>query len=323
MTKPEFIEALNRMGSDRIPFLFIIDFEFNEPIVIPLNEVDPRAILYALPGFDNSGARSLSSVPTILRKHPIAFQQYEQKFEKVFAHLCHGDTYLTNLTLKTEIGLSGDLADVFYAAKAPYKLLYKNQFLVFSPECFVRIRNGKIYTYPMKGTIDAAIPDARSVILQSPKELAEHVTIVDLLRNDLSQVASHVEVSRFRYIEKIMTNQKNLLQVSSEIRGVLPENFRSGIGSILATLLPAGSVSGAPKPRTTKIIASAEVEPRGYYTGIFGVFDGTDLDSGVMIRYIERRGDKYFYRSGGGITAQSSVEQEYQEVLDKVYLPIE
>jgi para-aminobenzoate synthetase component 1 len=174
----------------------------------------------------------------------------------------------------------------------------------------------------MKGTIDASIPDAEKIILRDPKELAEHVTIVDLLRNDLSQVATDVQVSRFRYIEKIVTNQKDLLQVSSEIRGSLPPDFRMNLGNILATLLPAGSVSGAPKPKTLEIISVAEGEPRGYYTGVFGVFDGTDLDSAVMIRYIEKQNDTFFYRSGGGITTQSSVKQEYQEVKDKVYLPI-
>jgi para-aminobenzoate synthetase component 1 len=65
-----------------------------------------------------------------------------------------------------------------------------------------------------------------------------------------------------------------------------------------------------------------EGEKRGFYTGVFGYFDGQDLDSGVMIRFIERRGDKYFYRSGGGITTQSVVESEYQEAIDKVYVPV-
>jgi para-aminobenzoate synthetase component I len=110
--------------------------------------------------------------------------------------------------------------------------------------------------------------------------------------------------------------------VSSEIRGSLPPDFRMNLGNILATLLPAGSVSGAPKPKTLEIISVAEGEPRGYYTGVFGVFDGTNLDSAVMIRYIEKHNDTFFYRSGGGITTQSSVKQEYQEVKDKVYLPI-
>ncbi len=94
------------------------------------------------------------------------------------------------------------------------------------------------------------------------------------------------------------------------------------LGDILLKLLPAGSVSGAPKPRTLEIIKEVEEERRGYYTGVFGYFDGSVLDSGVMIRFIENTAGKFFYRSGGGITTQSVVESEYQEVIDKVYVPV-
>jgi len=87
-------------------------------------------------------------------------------------------------------------------------------------------------------------------------------------------------------------------------------------------LLPAGSVSGAPKPKTITIIAQAEQEKRGYYTGIFGYFDGTKLDSGVMIRFIEQADNQLYYRSGGGITTQSDAQTEYQEAIDKVYVPV-
>ena len=175
----------------------------------------------------------------------------------------------------------------------------------------------------MKGTIDAKIPNAKEKILTDPKELAEHITIVDLIRNDISQVASNVRVKRFRYIEEIKTHEKNLLQVSSEIVGDLEMDYASQIGNLIASLLPAGSVSGAPKSKTIEIIRMAEKEKRGYYTGVFGYFDGVNLDSGVMIRYIERSGDELFYRSGGGITTQSNVKAEYQELIDKVYVPID
>jgi para-aminobenzoate synthetase component 1 len=175
----------------------------------------------------------------------------------------------------------------------------------------------------MKGTIDAAIPGAEKMILDDVKELAEHVTIVDLIRNDLSQVATQVEVARFRYLDEIKTVDKKLLQVSSEITGILPGNYLSCLGEIFVKLLPAGSVTGAPKPKTLEIIRQAENEERGYYTGVFGYFDGERVDSGVMIRFIEEIDGKYFYRSGGGITTQSVVEKEYQEIIDKVYVPVD
>jgi para-aminobenzoate synthetase component 1 len=174
----------------------------------------------------------------------------------------------------------------------------------------------------MKGTIDARIPNAKSILLSDKKEEAEHITIVDLIRNDLSQVATNITVSRFRYIEELKTNQKNLLQVSSEISGQLYDDYHSRLGEILVALLPAGSVSGAPKPKTLEVIREAEGEDRGYYTGVFGYYDGEKLDSAVMIRYIEKPNDQFFYRSGGGITTQSNAMQEYKEAIDKIYVPV-
>ena len=174
----------------------------------------------------------------------------------------------------------------------------------------------------MKGTIDAGIPNAEELILNDIKERAEHATIVDLIRNDLSIVAENVEVKRYRYVEKLKTNQKDLLQVSSEISGQLPENFHDKLGEIIFSLLPAGSISGAPKSKTLDIIEQAEGYDRGFYTGICGWFDGENLDSAVMIRFIEQQGDQLVFKSGGGITSKSEVEKEYQELIQKVYVPL-
>ena len=174
----------------------------------------------------------------------------------------------------------------------------------------------------MKGTIDASSPDAGISILNDPKETAEHNTIVDLIRNDLNRVAKDVRVDRFRYIEEINTHEKSLLQVSSEISGILPENYMARLGNIFRTLLPAGSVSGAPKKKTLEIIHEAETYKRGFYTGVFGLFDGSKLDSGVMIRFIKSDEGQLTFCSGGGITARSNARNEYEELLDKVYVPI-
>lgn len=186
----------------------------------------------------------------------------------------------------------------------------------------MQIQDGKIRSFPMKGTIEADLPNAADIILADKKEHAEHCTIVDLIRNDLNLVAESVKVERFKYIEQITTRQKNLLQVSSEISGVLPPNYAENIGDILMKLLPAGSISGAPKKKTVEIIQAAEGQERGYYTGVMGYFDGENFDSGVMIRYLEKRDNQLFYRSGGGITSFSDCEKEYQELLDKIYVPI-
>ena len=320
MILPDFIESMNRLGQEKVPFLFMVDFEMVNPVIMRLDEVDPKEILYSIQGFSNSSKTNAGRIR--IDKSPGSLLDYKKKFDRVLAHLEYGDTFLTNLTVTTEVTLSCSLQDIFYQSEAKFKLLYKNQFLVFSPETFVQIKDGKIYAFPMKGTIDASIENAKEKILSDKKELAEHVTIVDLIRNDLSQVASRVNVTRFRYVDEVRTWEKNLLQVSSEVCGDLDKDYANYLGSILLKLLPAGSVSGAPKPKTLEIIRAVEEEVRGYYTGVFGYFNGKDLDSGVMIRFIENRAGKYFYRSGGGITTQSDVESEYQETIDKVYVPV-
>ena len=254
----------------------------------------------------------------------MSLETYKSKFDKVYAALSYGDSFLTNLTIRTEVSLDRSLRELFDCSHARYRLWYKEEFLVFSPEIFVRMEGGRIFSYPMKGTIDASVPDARAKILGDRKELAEHVTMVDLIRNDLSQVAVDVHVAQFRYVEELRTRQKNLLQVSSEIVGTLPAGYQSRLGDILVQLLPAGSVSGAPKTKTLEVIRQSESEDRGYYTGVFGYFNGEKLDSGVMIRFIEKDSDgRCYYRSGGGITNQSVAENEYQEAIDKVYVPVD
>lgn len=323
MSIRELTERMNRWGQEKVPFLFVIDFEMKKPLVMRLDEIDPRKVLFDINGYSNVAAAHDPDRHLHLSKDPVPLSEYKLKFDRVHEHLNYGDSYLTNLTVKTEIKFNSTLVGLFHKSKARYKLCFSDQFLVFSPETFVQIADGRIFSYPMKGTIDANIPGAEKIILDDVKELAEHVTIVDLIRNDLSQVATQVEVARFRYVDEIRTVDKKLLQVSSEIAGVLPADYFSRLGEILVKLLPAGSVTGAPKPKTVEIIRQAENEDRGYYTGVFGYFDGDRVDSGVMIRFIEEIDGKYFYRSGGGITTQSVVEKEYQEIIDKVYVPVD
>jgi para-aminobenzoate synthetase component 1 len=319
----EFTAMMNKWGQRRVPFLFIVDFEMKKPLLFRLDEIDPGKVVFDINGFRNTGLKQPVKGNLHLLKDPIPLKDYKVKFDQVYDHLSYGDSYLANLTVKTRITPGSSLIDLFHQSSAKYKLCVQDKFLVFSPEIFIQIVDGEICSYPMKGTIDVAIPGAAEIILGDLKELAEHVTIVDLIRNDLSQVAVNVRVTKFRYIDEIKTVDKRLLQVSSEIKGVLPDDYHSKLGDILVTLLPAGSVTGAPKHRTIDIIQKAEGEDRGYYTGVFGYFDGHRVDSGVMIRFIEKDNGKYFYRSGGGITTQSVVEKEYQEIIDKVYVPVD
>jgi para-aminobenzoate synthetase component 1 len=252
---------------------------------------------------------------------PVSFDRYEKAFSLVRENILHGNSFLLNLTFPTQIDTDLNLQQIFQHSMAPYKLLFKNRFVLFSPETFIRIRDGYIFSYPMKGTIDAAIPQAEQVIMHNEKEMWEHNTIVDLIRNDLSMVAQDVEVTKYRYIDRVSTHKNELLQVSSEIRGRLERDWKESLGETILQLLPAGSISGAPKKKTLEIIATAEGAKRGYFTGIFGIFDGATLDSGVMIRYLERTHRGLQFRSGGGITGNSEVRSEYDEMIAKVYVP--
>jgi len=240
----------------------------------------------------------------------------------VVAQIRLGNSFLTNLTQPTGVQTNLSLLDLYQLGSAKYKLWLNGRFTVLSPEAFVRIQGQTISSFPMKGTIAADIPQAEAVLLNDPKEKAEHATIVDLIRNDLSRVAAEVEVKRYRYVEKLTTNKQDLLQVSSEINGRLPENYRERLGDILFSLLPAGSICGAPKEKTLEIIAHAEGYDRGFYSGVCGYYDGESLDSAVMIRFVEQTGERLVFKSGGGITSQSDMKKEYEELIQKVYVPV-
>ncbi len=316
------IQKMNEYGKNKIPFLFIIDFEMQEPQIIKLEEVNPAEILFDINGNRNCLTAKPPNMEIQFEKHPVSFSTFRLSFNKVLKEIHAGNTYLLNLTFPTKIETNLILKEMFFLSEAKYKLFYKNEFVVFSPEPFVSIDNFSISSYPMKGTIDAAVTNAAEVILNDKKETAEHNTIIDLIRNDLNMVAKKVHVEKYRYIDKVITKDKTLLQVSSKITGELEANFNAHIGDLIFSLLPAGSISGAPKKKTIEIIKNTETYSRGFYTGIFGYFDGAILDSAVMIRFIENTGKEMIYKSGGGITFMSDAESEYQELIDKVYVPI-
>ncbi|STO59840.1 para-aminobenzoate synthase component I [Canicola haemoglobinophilus] len=323
----DFIQQANHFGQHKEPFFFLIDFEQQKPIILPIEQAEKEQIFFAIsqPQGTKSNVNWSVNLPTEnchFSSEPMKFEDYQRGFNLVKDELQKGNSYLLNLTYPSKIQTNYNLMQLFQQTKASYKLLFKNEFVCFSPESFIQIYENKIYTYPMKGTIDANIENAEQTLLNSQKELREHYTIVDLMRNDLAIVAKNIEVKRFRYVEKIHTEKGAILQTSSEICGELAENWQSNIGDILAALLPAGSISGAPKEKTVEIIQQAEQQPRGYYTGIFGIFNGETLQSAVAIRFIEKQGDNYYFRSGGGITIQSDVQDEYDELCAKVYLPL-
>ncbi|AAU38800.1 aminodeoxychorismate synthase component I [[Mannheimia] succiniciproducens] len=323
MNFASFIRQANRLGRQKTAFFFLIDFERQKPLISPLESAVENGIIFSVEGNTNFYRPvELPRQKIRFSSEPVSFERYAAGFALVQQELQKGNSYLLNLTYPSKINTNYNLAQIFQATKAPYKLLLQDQFVCFSPESFIRIRQNQIFTYPMKGTIDAALPQAEQQLMQSEKEGREHYTIVDLMRNDLAMVAENIRVRRFRYIDKISTNRGEILQTSSEITGNLTADWQNRIGSILAALLPAGSISGAPKEKTVSIIRQAEGGKRGYYSGIFGIFNGEELNSAVAIRYIEQKDGQLYFRSGGGITSQSRLQEEYEEYCQKVYLPI-
>lgn len=318
-----FVKQLNDWGSTGIPFVFLIDFLGKKPRAWRLDEADPEELRFDLNGLTNElpATRHPPLSPGYFHKFPISLAAYRPRFEHVISNIRWGNSFLVNLSAPTPIETNLSLSEIYQHSRAPYRFWLRDRFVCFSPEIFLRIQGNRIASFPMKGTISAEVPEAERTILADAKEAAEHATIVDLIRNDLSRVASRVWVERYRFVERIFTNQRDLLQVSSEVAGQLTENFAGAYGDLLLKLLPAGSISGAPKPSTLKIIREAEGYERGYYTGVMGAFDGEVFESAVMIRYIEQQRDGLIFKSGSGITARSRAETEYQELIDKVYLP--
>lgn len=316
------IHKMNSLGKSRIPFLFVIDYKLQDPIIIPLNDVNPHEICYSINSITNAVNSEKPLKQLEFNFKSVDLNRYEKAFNLVQQHILHGNSFLLNLTMPSKVNCNYTLKEIYTASHAKYKLWYKDQFVVYSPEIFIQTKGRKISSFPMKGTIDAQTPDAKNTLLSSKKEVAEHHTIVDLIRNDLSMVAKNVRVARFQYIDHINTNKRELLQMSSEISGELPDNYHEHLGNIIFTLLPAGSISGAPKSKTLEVIQEAEQYERGYFAGIVGLFDGENIDSGVMIRFIEKTSTGLIYKSGGGITSQSNCKQEYQELINKIYVPL-
>ena len=317
-----FKEKMSALANAQMPFFFLVDFELQKPVICHLKEAKSLGFEFEIKGFRNFSSQDRSLSSRTLSIDPVPKAVYANAFRKVVEEIYKGNTFLLNLTFPSAIHTNLKLEDVFHYAKAPYKLIHKNRFVVYSPECFIKIQDGYIYSYPMKGTINAQLPNAKKKLETDPKEINEHSTIVDLIRNDLSKVAKQVKVTRFRYLDKIITQKNEIYHTSSEIKGKLSPDWKNRLADIILSILPAGSISGAPKAKTVSIIQDVEQGPRGYYTGIFGYFDGENLESAVNIRYLEKKDGQLIYRSGGGITFLSNLESEYKELIEKIYVPV-
>ncbi|MDE5936585.1 MAG: anthranilate synthase component I family protein, partial [Ruminococcus sp.] len=188
-----------------------------------------------------------------------------------------------------------------------------------SPETLVKLENGVLHTFPLAGTrprgrTETEDKELEIDLLKDEKELSEHNMLVDLGRNDLGKISKFgsVKVEKLHSIERY----SHVMHIGSTVRGEIREEFDSL--DAVSAVLPAGTLSGAPKIRACQIIAGLENNKRGIYGGAIGYIDFTgNLDTCIAIRIAYKKNGKVFVRSGAGIVADSVPENEYQECINK------
>ncbi|WP_244858033.1 anthranilate synthase component I [Agromyces archimandritae] len=193
-----------------------------------------------------------------------------------------------------------------------------------SPEALVKVESGRVYTHPIAGSRPRGATPERDAeleteLLADPKELAEHLMLVDLARNDLAKVctAGSVEVTEFKRVERF----SHIMHIVSSVEGDLAPG--RGLIDVFRATFPAGTLSGAPKPRALEIIDELEPAQRGVYGGVVGYFGfGGDADLAIAIRTATIAGGVARVQAGGGLVADSVPASEYQESRNKAAAPL-
>jgi len=269
----------------------------------------------ALPAPDASAWRSTTR-PT-----------YQRAFSRLREAISAGDIYQANLSRRAVFDLDESAVDA-YARLREVQPVPWGAFLDFggfallsnSPECFLIRRGDKVVTRPIKGTRprrgEARLDAVESAELQAdPKEMAEHLMIVDLERNDLGRVArtGSVEVRRFAAVESFATLHHMVSDVTATLRDGVD------LAGLLRATFPGGSITGAPKIRAMEILAEIEAAERGPYTGAIGFFNGSEeVELSIAIRTALAAGSRVLYSTGGGIVADSDPDREWEETELKV-----
>lgn len=261
------------------------------------------------------------------------FATYEARFNKIQEYLKSGDCYQINLAQRFHAQYSGNTWHAYKqlraANKAPFAAYINHPegaILSVSPERFLLVENNKVETKPIKGTLPRlATPEADAAQAQtlqnSPKDRAENVMIVDLLRNDLGKVAKagSVDVPKLFAIESFPAVHHLVSTVTSELA-----SDKTAVDQLEAAF-PGGSITGAPKIRAMEIIEELEPHKRSIYCGSIGYLSACGkMDTSITIRTLVCNNHKIYCWAGGGIVADSKADLEFQETLDKVnkILPI-
>lgn len=253
------------------------------------------------------------------------YQTYQNQFKKVQKALKEGETYQINLTSKYKFNFQGDSINLFFKLikqqSAAYNVFFQFDsfdILSISPELFFKKQGDKLICKPMKGTVKRdsnLIQDQKNkeFLQNDPKNKTENVIIVDLLRNDLSHISekASVNVPKLFDIETFET----VFQMTSTVESKLKKNIN--LKTMIQSLFPCGSITGAPKVSTMKHIANIETEPRNLYTGSIGFIEPNgDMCWNVAIRtlLLDQKNKKGELGAGGGITISSEVSDEYDEL---------
>ena len=253
-------------------------------------------------------------------------EKYCSMVEKAKNYIYEGDIFQVVLSNRIEAEITGSLFDTYRVLRttnpSPYMFYFSSNDIEIagaSPETLVKLTDNQLYTFPLAGTRPRGKTDEKDLqleqeLLSDEKELAEHNMLVDLGRNDIGRISQigSVKVDKYLSIERF----SHVMHIGSTVSGVL----RNDLDSLAAidSILPAGTLSGAPKIRACEIINELEDNKRGIYGGAFGYIDFTgNLDTCIGIRLAYKRGGKVFVRSGAGIVADSVPEKEYEECINK------
>jgi len=253
-------------------------------------------------------------------------EQYCGMVEKAKHYIHEGDIFQIVLSNRLSAGFEGSLLDTYRVLRtinpSPYMFYFSGtdvEIAGASPETLVKLEDGVLHTFPLAGTRPRGKTDEEDAALEADlladeKELAEHNMLVDLGRNDLGRISrfGSVKVEKLHSIERY----SHVMHIGSTVRGEIRDEF-DGLDAVRA-VLPAGTLSGAPKIRACQLIAELENNKRGIYGGAIGYIDFTgNLDTCIAIRIAYKKNGKVFVRSGAGIVADSVPEKEYQECINK------
>ncbi|MEE8484425.1 MAG: anthranilate synthase component I family protein [Nitrospinota bacterium] len=263
-------------------------------------------------------------------------ERYMEKIRAVKRYIEEGDVYQANLSRKLEAVFEGNPASLYAALRKTNPAAYGAfvdggdfQLLSMSPEMFFTVSDGAIETRPIKGTAPRdknRLKDElnKKELVSSEKDAAENIMIVDLMRNDLSKICRphSVRVERMLECESLPTVHQLVSTVKGELYATGKPPLPDALPRVLRACYPGGSITGAPKIRAMEIIAELENTPRGFYCGSLitrGMKGGIDrsITASLLIRTLTVKNGTAVYRTGGGVTADSDPQKEYEETVHK------